>query len=386
MELSQRRNLAVVAGNGLSVAFSSELVLGKITERLLEELTKIAPNGNDVLRALAKVATRIEDDGALDVNDFEQLVGAFESQAALLEDLSDLAGLASNGGTRLQQSLEDVRQFTRQLLRMGTGIVLKIILDSSPTNWESTKHLHSFFRSFYQEFSGTITFSNLNYDYLVLATLRMLDFSFCDMADPRKPAQITFTDDEIGEHVVVERTKGYELRGDLSFPADRRIRLIHPHGSFAYWQNTYTGAIVKFPIESLRRHNILSDMDDGSKHMMPVVVLANSREKPRRVLEQPFKLAYEAMAQGLSESKHWLIVGYSFRDDSVNAELLKAFLRHDPKPKILISTFGNDLKRSKVEDAIGWGAEDGTSFSTIIFDRDGVEGIEERDPWSVFIS
>lgn len=382
----QPRNLAVIAGNGLSVAFSEDLLLGSITERLLEELSEIAPNGNDVLRALAKVASRIEDNGSFDVNDFEQLVGAFESQAALLEDLSELAGLASSGGTTLQQSLDDVQQFTRQLLRMGTGIVLKIILDSSPTDWDSTSHLHPFFRSFYREFSGRITFANLNYDYLVLSTMNMLEFSFCDMADPRKGASVEFTDDESGEVLTIGQYSGYQLRDNLEFPPHKRVRLIHPHGSFTYWKDTNSGIVVKIPINSLRQHDILTDIDENSSNIIPTVVLANSREKPRRVLEQPFKLAYEAMAQGLVDSKHWLIVGYSFRDESVNAELRKAFLRHDPKPKILVSTFRNDLRRSDVHDAIGWGAEDGSSFSTISFDREGVEGIEERGPWSVFIS
>ncbi|MFF5793693.1 hypothetical protein ACFY5D_16730 [Paeniglutamicibacter sp. NPDC012692] len=380
------RNLAVVAGNGLSVAFSNDLVLGTITEKLKNELSAIAPNGDQVLQALAKIAGRIEDDGSFDEGDFEQLVGAFESQAALLEDLADLTGLAGEGNTSLQASLLEVRGFAGDLLKKGTGIILKTILDSAPTGWDATAHMHPFFRQICHEYSGDITFANLNYDSLVLSCLAMLGLPFCDLADPRRPAQIKFTDDEAGEVKVVGEYEGWSLRDALDFPFNKRIRLVHPHGSLTFWKDMNTGEVVKIPLNALRTHNIFTDLDVNSKNMIPAVVLANSREKPRRVKEYPFDLAYKAMAHGLSTSDHWLIVGYSFRDESVNIELRNALSRKTVKPKILISTFGDELTEEMVKDSIGWGTEHGPSVQNIYFDREGVEGLEQRPSWKIFTS
>lgn len=368
----------MIAGNGLSIAFTRDLLLNRITEQLVEEFENLAEDGSDVLAALRKLAERIEDDGAIDESDFEQLVGSFESQAALLEDLSSLASILPEGGTTLPAAIDEVREFTRKLLTRGTGIVLKTILEASGCYSESAAKIQDLFRAMDSFFDGTVTFANLNYDILVLRTLLEIRVSMCDMGLGYGTATFVISDEDGSE---LSRYRGKPLRTSLNFPPRSKFRLVHPHGSLTYWKNSNTGLVAKVDVDVLRNHDLFSNLVESSGNVMPAVVLANSREKPNRVQEYPFSLAYEAMSAGLDDSDHWLIVGYSFRDESVNNALRTALSKKKKKPKILVSTFGDDLTMELVIGAIGW---EGPAIQNIFIDRDGVEGLEQRWGWGVF--
>lgn len=368
----------MIAGNGLSIAFTRDLLLSRITERLVEEFENLAEDGSDVLAALRKLAEGIEDDGTIDDNDFEQLVGSFESQAALLKDLSSLASILPEGGTTLPAAIDEVREFTRKLLTRGTGIVLKTILDASGGHSDSAGQIQNLFRAMDDCFDGTVTFANLNYDVLVLKTLLEIRVSMCDMGLGYGTATFVISDEDGSE---LSRYRGKPLRTSLNFPPRNKFRLVHPHGSLTYWKNSKTEVVGKVDVDVLRNHDLFSNLAESSGNVMPAVVLANSREKPKRVKEYPFSLAYEAMSAGLDESDHWLIVGYSFRDESVNNALRNALSKKKKKPKILVSTFGNDLTEELIEGAIGW---EGPTVQNIFIDRDGVEGLERRWGWGVF--
>lgn len=376
--MAQPRNLAVIAGNGLSIAFTRELLLSRITEQLVEEFDSLAEDGSDVLAALRNLAERIEDDGAIDDSDFEQLVGSFESQAALLEDLSSLASILPEGGTTLPAAIKEVQDFTRKVLTRGTGIVLKTILNASGCYSESADQIKDLFCSMDDCFDGTVTVANLNYDILVLKSLLEIRVSMCDMGMGYGTATFIISDEDGAE---LNRYNGRPLRTELNFPQQSKFRLVHPHGSLTYWKNLTTGLVAKVDVEVLRNHDLFSNLVESSGNVMPAVVLANSREKPKRVQEYPFNLAYQAMSQGLDDSDHWLIVGYSFRDESVNNALRIALSKKKKKPKILVSTYGDELTNESIISAIGW---EGPTVQNIFIDREGVEGLEQRWDWGVF--
>lgn len=377
-ELDQPRNLAVIAGNGLSIAFSKELLLNKITERLVAEFDALSGDETGVLGTLRNLADRIEDNGTIDENDFEQLVGSFESQAALLSDLAELAALLPEGGTALPAAIEEVRNFTSKVLSRGTGIVLKTILEASDSYSESAENINKLFREIDNCFAGTVTFANLNYDILVLKTLLGLRFTMCDMGKGYGNVKLSIMNDR-GE--LLTNYSGKPLRTSLDFPEQAKFRLVHPHGSLTYWKNTETGVIGKVPIEALRSHDLFSSLGASEGKIRPAVVLANSREKQKRVKEYPFNLAYQAMSESLKSSDHWLIVGYSFRDESVNSALRIALANRKRKPMILVSTFGDELTKEMVLNEIGW---EGPSIQNVYIDRGGVEGLERRWDWNLF--
>lgn len=380
-------DLAIVAGNGLSIAFSSELSLPKITERVIREFEKLTPDDSPALAAIRAIASRIEGEADEVEGDFEKLVGALETQAGLIHALEQLIDLAPADTEDLISALKRSADFAHRLYDIGAGIVLQDILDNSPGGYDATKHLHSFFNSIIEDFDGVVTFANLNYDSLVMSTLKTLDAPMSDMARGYQSHVVTVTNEN--DDGVVEELGEYEaypLRSTLDFPKGPkyRIHLVHLHGSITFWRNRETGRNIKIPIEALREHRLLSDTENERRNFQPSVILANSRDKPDRVTEPPFSLGYSALSEGLQRSAHWLIVGYSFRDESVNSTLRSKFIRRADKPIVLVSTHGEELTRRTIEEALGWGAEDPSSKSWLLIDREGVEGLESRGEWNKF--
>lgn len=176
------------------------------------------------------------------------------------------------------------------------------------------------------------------------------------------------------------------LRTALNFPSgDKyRVKLLHMHGSLTYWESTSSDVRVKVPIEALRLHDLWEGLRTSSPGWRPSVVLANSLDKAKHVKAPPFDVAYEAFRAGLGEAEHWLIIGYSFRDQCVNEELRKEFSRRSQKPAVLVCTYGDDLKLEDIHRAFGWGAEDGSSWGWLSVNRQGAVGLEASFEWSMF--
>lgn len=380
-------NLTVIAGNGLSIAFSNELTLSAITNRVVAALEGLAPEVSPAMAAIREIAARIEGSPDDIEDDFEKLVGSLEIQAGLLHSLEELIDLAPEGRDELISALKLSADFAHRLYDLGTGVVLQDILDHSPHRIAETEHLHPFFEAIVEDFSGTITFANLNYDGLAMAALQHINAPVCDMARGYSEVEVSVTNkNDDGTTVELGKYVAYPLRKSLNFPEgdDYRLRLIHLHGSISFWEDRETGRRVKIPIELLRDHEVLFNRTVERRNFNPTVILANSSEKPRRTMEMPFSLGYEALSLGLAESEHWLIVGYSFRDSSVNDRLREAFMQSDPKPRVLVSTHGDTLSRKDIEIALGWGVEDLDSRDWLIIDRGGVAGLDERRSWNSF--
>lgn len=386
--MGESRHLAVVAGNGLSIAFNPKLHLGRITEQLLTELHDLPNGGSAAVQAVRDIARRVEGDDEPDVGDFEKLVGAFESQAATLAELEGLVDILDEGNDQLRNQLRAVIEFTSSVRDLGLGIVLRTIMRESRGGWDVTAPLHSFFEAMIRDFDGRVWFGNLNYDTLAMASLKQINAPVCDMANGIKGRPIKIYDHaDDGKAVEIGECTGYALRTELDFPDGPRwrVRLLHLHGSLTFWGNEEEEKFVKLPIETLREYDMFAALQDRRIKVRPAVVLANANEKPARVKAEPFALGYKTLGHGLGESKHWLIIGYSFRDESVNSMLRQKFVPLIGKPKVLVCTFGDELTRDEIELALGWGGEDRDSRDWLIIDREGVRGMTERDSWATFV-
>ncbi|WXF90867.1 hypothetical protein WDV91_16450 [Curtobacterium flaccumfaciens pv. flaccumfaciens] len=140
---------------------------------------------------------------------------------------------------------------------------------------------------------------------------------------------------------------------------------------------------AKLDTSFLRNYDQWDAVRKQDTDVRPVVVLANQRDKATSVSEYPFSLAYEMYKRGLSRADKWLIVGYSFRDDPINAALREEFIGRSEKPDVLVVTHGSYPTRREIKRAFGWGAEDGKA-SWLTVARDGANDLMDSDEWETF--
>ena len=98
--MTAERNVAVLVGNGLSIAFNPELNLQRITEEVLQRIEK--SEGGDVVVAMKEIAERALPYGATSADDFEVLVGAFGAESRTLDVLDTLAELTKPSDKKLR--------------------------------------------------------------------------------------------------------------------------------------------------------------------------------------------------------------------------------------------------------------------------------------------
>ncbi|MGN8131515.1 hypothetical protein [Paenarthrobacter sp. 22069] len=380
-------NAAVLVGNGLSIAFNSELNLASITKEMISRMENASEDGDKVVHAMNEIARRAVSEGEVTDEDFEKLVGAFDSQVLTLDELGKLADLVASEDTELQKSIQEVAAFSQKVRDMGISYVLEVIMERSRGDWTLHDEMHHLVQAIIRQFNGTVYIGNLNYDTLLLSALKAIDAPMSDMAHGFARFPITVKDEEDPEDEGVSYTVT-RLRTALDFPTgpQYRVRLLHLHGSLTYWRSTVNSLHFKTPVEVLRNHAMWAGLREGDPKWRPAVVLANQRDKAHHVGRYPFKLAYEAFQEGLRDSQRWLIIGYSFRDACVNDILRNEFMRRKVKPKVLVSTYGDYPTAEEVELAFGWGAEDEDSSSWLAINREGAKGLQETWDWAVFSS
>lgn len=132
-----KRSVAVLVGNGLSIAYNPELNLRSITEEVLKRIKEA--DGEGVVKAMKEIAEHALPDGANSAEDFEVLVGAFGSQTRTLGILSTLAELRLPLETSLQQSIRDVANFAEVVRDNGISHVLEVIAERSRTDADSAR-------------------------------------------------------------------------------------------------------------------------------------------------------------------------------------------------------------------------------------------------------
>ncbi|MBD7917477.1 SIR2 family protein [Cellulomonas sp. Sa3CUA2] len=375
------RNLAVLVGNGLSIAYNPELALPSLTAALLERIAEIPGGGSEAVSAMKQIAERALPDGAWTDGDFETLVGAFGAEGATMRYLSNLAEIFVPEDEELASALDRVAKFAGQVRDLGISHVLETIFERSRTEYDRAQGLFELCRAIVGSFSGRITIGNLNYDTLLLsALLETCAAELADMGHGYRKVRVS-----VGSAT-------YEVpalrRAASDFPSDRRVQLLHLHGSLSFWADPNTNVYAKLDTGFLETYGLWKAVRDGELDERPVVVLANQRDKSDHVKQYPFSLAYQVFEERLAQANYWLIIGYSFRDSCVNERLRATFADREAsgKPRVLVATYGASPTTRDVERAMGWGAEDGDSSDWLTVFRDGADALRESSAWTAFSS
>ena len=370
------QNLAVLVGNGLSVGFNPSLSLVSITEEMMRRIERDDEGGYDAVNAMRAIAERALPNGATSSEDFEVLVGAFGSERETLSSFRDLAKLIRPTSKKLRRALKRASAFAEEVRDAGVSHVLEVIYERSYAAEDEMEQLREFVRRVTGDIEGDVTIANLNYDTLMLAALMAVrEGQFADMAHGGRRTSITLG----GQNYRVP-----VLRRTDDFP-NKRIKLLHLHGSLTYWTAAKVDKFVKLNTSMLRENDIFGSIRQRTTKLRPVIVLANQKDKRGAVGRYPFALAYEVFKKSLERSTRWLIVGYSFRDEVINEMLRDVFVADDGLVNVLVVTKGEGLSRSEVETALGWDEEtDGNSVSWLSFFRDGAESLMSSDEWDTF--
>jgi len=328
-------------GNGLSVSYSEELSVARLTHVLQQRFAELG--GGDAEEALAAIA---HDMGHDNPEAFELLLGPLESLSRAVWGLSGLTALAQQPGGEIAACGATLSEFARAVHRIGLAIVLGLIADHSVGvgggQFDAT--VMRVCRTLVEECQPDegpgdyLTIATLNYDGLLTSALKKLhDAGLCRLSDLGHGA---FADHRHVSHGAAS-VDCWSLRTYDDMIGD--THLLHLHGSLGWLSDPETGETWKFDLQGLRAPAGWPDpywgkLGEGLGTVVPRVVLTD--QKQRAITEWPFSLAYSIFEQRLVDSDRWLIGGYGFGDRPINDALRRARqerARQDrPPPRVLL--------------------------------------------------
>jgi hypothetical protein len=153
--MSGDRNLATLIGNGLSIAFSEELLLNRISQEMTARFTSVYTGGTAVATAMQNVAKHVPAGGDPET-DFEALIGAFGGQSDILDDLSKFAQLIKDSDPEIAHAIRKVQEFVGEVRRRGIGHTLEIISERSYSDTDRRIPLAEFFGLLLNEFQDHV--------------------------------------------------------------------------------------------------------------------------------------------------------------------------------------------------------------------------------------
>lgn len=366
-------DIAVLIGNGLSIAYNSDLAMGPLTESILERFKDpLAGDDTDAAGVLAGLAT---EKGA--VGNFEALLGPLDGIGEALGRFESLAKLTSSkfAPGDVAHALCTVQRFLIALQRLGVGHALEVIDGLARARQDELAVVQGFVEAIgHAASTANVTIGNLNYDSLVMSALLSAGRDLCDMADGRSTATKC-----IGGPQSIE---GHPLRREQDFPRKKYL-LLHLHGSVSWLRESGSGDhIYRFQMDDIRTCDFWKNYRDRKTAWSPVVVLTNQKAKSSLVSRWPFSLAYEAFYKRLVASDRWLIAGYSFGDECVNKVLAQALSAHDSQPRVLVVTRSTAPTERAILAALGWSADALTEPGARLFvSRNGVCSAPQSAEW-----
>lgn len=344
-------NLAVIIGNGVSIAAEPSLRLAALTEEIRSRFAVAGHTAEPADRVLSRLALRVEPSSD-PARDFEGIIGPLNHHKASVDDLRDLAELVGSDSPAVRRACATLGTFLQALQRLGRGHALDIIASRSIATFDHRGPIDDFLSAAIKVAgNGTVVIGNLSYDLLALASLIDLvpPGQLCDMARGDQGDQF-----DIGSSPFP--MMGHPLRTDVNdFPRRWiKVKLMHLHGSLSFLRHPETGIVYKFGINPLRAANHWAAWRDGKTEWEPQVVLTNQSAKSMEIQKEPFALAYSVTREQLQLSDRWLLAGYSFRDECVNAMLREEFRAHARIPQIMVVTHGNAPTQEEILNALGW--------------------------------
>ncbi len=348
------QDLAVLVGNGLSIAFNPQLAIPKINAEIVDRLNRAGALGTTPALVMQQVAQNLMQGSGDAYSNFEALLGPFDQQVDSLKMLRQLADLAGPHSLLVGNALDLSAQFIDDLRRYGVSHALEIIASRSKANHDLRQGVHDFVTAIVKASGGGhVTIGNLNYDSLVLAALTHLyDADLCDMADGRAFPQTHEVVDGLDWGIPAR-----PLRVVGDYPMRRRIRLLHLHGSLTWLRAPGTSGaqgVYRFEIEPLRSAGYWEAWREGRSGWTPEVVLTNQTTKDALVRRYPFSLAYDSFYQRLLTSDRWLIAGYSFGDGCVNDLLARAWAARRVTPQVMIVARSSTPTEDRILEALAF--------------------------------
>lgn len=362
-------DVAVLVGNGLSIAFNPKLTIPSITEEIVTRLDEAGEADDQASVLMQEVAQRVRIENA-DRN-FEELVAPFDEIVDVTRMMDRLAGIAGDKKLTVQKSLRDSSQFASEVRRHAVSHILEVIAARSRARQHLIGGVDKFISAVVDSANGgQVTFGNLNYDSLAMAALcNLYEHRMCDLTDGRHgPRDI--------EVVPDWPMPGRPLRNTGNMPMNRKITLLHLHGSLTWLHNPKSNTYYRFRIEDLRDSEYWTAWREDKTEWEPVVVLTNQNSKNALVKEYPFLLAYKTFEQRLMAADRWLIAGLSLGDDCLNEVLRRVWARRETLPSVLVVTKGAWPTEKHILDSIGydpvWGGDPDPS-KWLQVHRDGIE-------------
>lgn len=290
-------DLAVLVGNGLSIAYNADLAVPRLYAHLNSKISAGAANFGRTELALQALSQegRTGDPGT----DFEVLLGRIERHRAQSADLAALAHL-SPYQDYVTESVQVTRDFADLVHRHGVSHVLEAISEGSRIDHYELAGIQSFLDGVvYAAGGGRVTIGSLNYDPLLTGALSTSHRGeFCDMVDGRGALRVQLTDDGFTSTAQVLR------RRPGSFP-DRPIRLLQLHGALTWMRHVLGGAVIRVPIAALRDSGFWEALRAGTTQWRPQVVLTGQDQKYAITRQEPFDLAYKMFGQALGTTNRW---------------------------------------------------------------------------------
>lgn len=368
----------MITGNGLSVAANPKLELSKLTQEILSRLQNRKSAGAEYASALLAIAKRHSNSSEAN---FEELVGALHHQNASLATLQDLASVVKSGDEGLLKAISETNSFVNRMSEIGIAVILQTIDEFASNVGSGIQIVDAFLSTLMDTNFDKIDIANLNYDSILLTALvSNYRQQLLDMGDGSLPVSVRL-------RVGNSRLAGYLLRNDWENAPDRRIRLIHLHGSTLFWRALGKSEVVKIRNADLRGLQLFDKVLAKTINAKPVVVLTNTSDKSELIKEEPFKFAYQTFEKSLEEASHILTIGYSFRDTELNKKLALEVLGRGTEVKILVVTKGRQISPKYIRDALSRSLHNKVTLNlnlTII--GKGIRAMPHSEKWHSFKS
>lgn len=408
----------MLSGNGLSIADNADLRLDSLTSALREKFIGLSDDSrkdgesqelsemNDVLSALAQDVFP-----GCDLNDFEQIVGAFGVEEGRMELLSAIAQVTDRN-TEMGEHIARVQKFLKALQKVATAHILETI---DERHRSTNNEVSAFISGVIEEFEQR-SFINLNYDnrlmWRLLGLCKSKGIELQDLATQAGNLKARGTFDlclglldkkskiekkAIQYFSLVDSSEDdYAVR--IKAIREAKTSLVHLHGSLGFFKTEDTDGVthhIKVTVKDIRDNKLWERMRKRPNDfkLSPLVILSSQNLKRNLISQEPFKSAYLLFEHALADSDHWLIVGYSFRDEEVNKRFKQEILRRKSlseqdddsskhMPTVLIVTYGDELEEEVVRCELGADVNDDLE---LLFERDGVGKTLKGDAWKSFV-
>ncbi|MBY0009646.1 SIR2 family protein [Paenibacillus typhae] len=354
--------IVLLAGNGLSVALSSEFSMPNITRKFFEHL------GEEHRRFIEHHMM-----DKLNLVDFEECIAIIEKlydalhfhQSFYTNGITGEKVLSANNLNIIE--LLKHENSIRESIHTYMAIILNIV------NWNVKKHsIDSRLKDFVKWLDSIIKEQNqvelftLNYDLLLESIL--IDLAPHKFLEYYHQAGQWFSVNKAVSRYYFNPDKVKKQR----HKQECNTRLYHLHGSVSSFKDLKNKKIFKVKNDVIKKHDIYHRISE----LMIVPSIITGGRKTDKIKETPFDFYYDQFVRMMNDRtdlcEELIIVGYSFRDEHINSAIAKrmhlAYSIDECSPlKILIVDYamsdeGKENFINQVNFALGLGEDSENRF------------------------